>query len=139
MPLLAKNFIYFFGGLNILRLYDSQIKHLTDPKNKQLDEMHAISSVAKAQSSWFTIDTITECREILGGHGYSSYSRLGRLFNDNDIGTTWEGDNNMLLQQTVKYVLKSASRIQGGKMFDHSILSFLKEVLLFSKLGNCTP
>jgi hypothetical protein len=55
MPLLAKNFIYFFGGLNILRLYDGQIKNLTDPKNKLLNQMHAISSVTKAQSSWFTI------------------------------------------------------------------------------------
>jgi len=55
MPLLAKNFIYFFGGLNILRLYDGQIKNLTDPKNKLFNQMHAISSVTKAQSSWFTI------------------------------------------------------------------------------------
>jgi len=59
MPLLAKNFIYFFGGLNILRLYDSQIKNLTDPKNKLLTELHAISSISKAQSSWFTLETIT--------------------------------------------------------------------------------
>lgn len=62
MPLLAKNFVYLFGGINILREYDSQIKNLTDPKNKLLNQMHAISSVSKAQSSWFTIDTITECR-----------------------------------------------------------------------------
>mgnify|MGYP002347070497 CR=1 FL=1 len=62
MPLLAKNYIYFFGGLNILREYDAQIKNLTNPKNKLLNQMHAISSVAKAQSSWFVIDTITECR-----------------------------------------------------------------------------
>ena len=98
--------------------------------------MHAISSVAKAQSSWFVIEAITECREILGGHGYSSYSRLGRLFHDNDINTTWEGDNNMLLQQTVKYVLKSASKIQRGKMFDDSILTFLKNVHFQLILGN---
>jgi hypothetical protein len=42
----------------------------------------------------------------------------------------------MLLQQTTKYVLKTASRIQRGKMFDDSILLFLKEVIfkLFRKL-----
>lgn len=63
---------------------------------------------------------------MLGGHGYSSYSRLGRLFNDVDVNTTWEGDNHMLLQQTTKYILKSASKIQRGKMFEKSILLFLK-------------
>jgi len=36
----------------------------------------------------------------------------------------------MLLQQTTKYVLKTASRIQRGKMFDDSILLFLKEVII---------
>ncbi len=56
MPLLAKNFVYFFGGLNILRLYDSHMKELSHPENKKLlNQMHAISSVAKAQSSWFTL------------------------------------------------------------------------------------
>lgn len=35
----------------------------------------------------------------------------------------------MLLQQTTKYILKTATRIQKGKMFDDSILIFLKDVI----------
>ena len=91
--------------------------------------MHAISGMTKAMSSWFAIHAIAECRQILGGHGYSAYSRLGKLFHDNDVITTWEGDNHMLLQQTTKYILKSVSKIQNNKMFDHSILLFLKETI----------
>ena len=45
-----------------MRLYDIHMKELTDPKNKIVNEMHAISGVAKAKSSWFTIGAITECR-----------------------------------------------------------------------------
>lgn len=59
MPLLAKSYVYFYGGPNIVRLYDSQVKHLTDPNNKMMNQLHAISSVAKAQCSWFTLQAIT--------------------------------------------------------------------------------
>lgn len=51
---------------------------------------------------------------MLGGHGYSAFSGLGRYYHDNDVNSTWEGDNNMLLQQTSKYLLKAIkSREQG--------------------------
>lgn len=71
--------------------------------------MHAISAVLKVRSSSFAGETITECRELLAGHGYSSFSRLGSYYNDNDINATWEGDNNMLLVQTFKFLLKAIS------------------------------
>jgi acyl-CoA oxidase len=47
---------------------------------------------------------------MLGGHGYSSYSALGAMFNDNDINTTFEGDNTILLQQTAKFVFDGARK-----------------------------
>lgn len=53
----------------------------------------------------------------MGGHGYSALSRLGRMYHDQDINLTWEGDNNMLLQQTTKYVLKIARKLSKGKNF----------------------
>ena len=78
-------------------------------------------------SSWFSSKVHTEVRALLGGHGYSTYSGLGRMYNGNDINTTWEGDNNMLLQQTTKYILKTYSKIQTGKSFEGNSLKFLVE------------
>lgn len=52
---------------------------------------------------------------MLGGHGYSALSKLGTLYNDNDINNTWEGDNNVLYQQATKFVLDNAQKIMKGK------------------------
>jgi acyl-CoA oxidase len=58
---------------------------------------------------------------MLGGHGYSSFSRLGRIYTDNDVNLTWEGDNNMLLQQTSKFLLKV---LQSKKICQLTDISF---------------
>ena len=67
------------------------------------------------RSGWFATEAIKECRQMLGGHGYHSYSKLGVLYNDNDINNTWEGDNNVLIQQATKYVLDNAQKLMKGK------------------------
>lgn len=99
-------------------------------KSKLANELHAISAVAKARASWFSVETAGSIRHLLGGHGYSSYSRLGRIYFDQDVNTTWEGDNNMLLQQTTKYVLKEMQKIKE-KPDPSSLLNFANQVLLF--------
>lgn len=66
----------------------------------------------------------------MGGHGYSSYSKIGALYNDNDINLTWEGDNHVLIQQTSKYVLEQAQKaIQKGQTSNNSLLHFLNDVI----------
>lgn len=67
----------------------------------------------------------------MGGHGYSSYSKIGALYNDNDINLTWEGDNHVLIQQTSKYVLEQAQKaIQKGQTSNNPLLHFLNDVII---------
>jgi acyl-CoA oxidase len=49
--------------------------------------------------------TIQECREACGGAGYMSPNRFGTLRSDADPFTTFEGDNNVLLQLVAKSLL----------------------------------
>ena len=77
----------------------------------------------KAMTSWFASECVRECREQMGAHGYSSYSKLGTLYNDNDINLTWEGDNHVLIQQTTKYVMQQAQKImQKGEKTNNRLL-----------------
>jgi len=69
-------------------------------------EVHIISSGMKAVSSWHMSNTLQTCREACGGMGFKSDSRIGVLKADTDTFLTYEGDNNILLQQVAKELLK---------------------------------
>jgi acyl-CoA oxidase len=67
----------------------------------------------------------------LGGHGYSSYSKLGTLYNDHDVNNTWEGDNTVLMQQTTKYILDNAKKAMKKEKIISPLLKFLEQVNYF--------
>nr|VDD17056.1 unnamed protein product [Brassica rapa] len=72
-------------------------------------EIHVISSGLKAVLTWHNMRTLQlsypnfhECRESCGGQGVKTENRVGHLKGDYDGQTTFEGDNNVLMQQVSK-------------------------------------
>ena len=54
-------------------------------------------------------------REVCAGLGYSAYNRLGAYIDDNNVHLTWEGDNNVLLQQAAKYINDTYNKLLKGQ------------------------
>jgi len=70
-------------------------------------EIHSISSGSKPVCTWFNRDALQSCRECLGGHGFSSYSNLMNLKIFNEPSLTYEGENNVLIQQLERYLINA--------------------------------
>jgi hypothetical protein len=49
-------------------------------------------------------------RLCAGGHGYSASSGLSQIIQEADAGSTYEGDNVVLLLQTARYLLKCVQK-----------------------------
>jgi len=51
------------------------------------------------------MEVILTMRELTGGQGYLAYNGYGVL-TDQNVQMTWEGTNDVLIQQTAKYIMK---------------------------------
>ncbi|KAL6570785.1 Acyl-coenzyme A oxidase 3, peroxisomal [Orobanche gracilis] len=94
LPLLAKTF-----AANYLKLlYVERTPQL-------IKSIHVFSSALKAILTWHNMQTLQECREACGGQGLKTENRVGQLKGEFDVQSTFEGDNNVLMQQVSKALL----------------------------------
>ncbi|WCJ30873.1 Acyl-coenzyme A oxidase 3 peroxisomal [Euphorbia peplus] len=95
LPLLAKTYAMGFAGNDLKILYWKRTPETTKT-------LHVVSSALKATLTWHNMRTLQECREACGGQGLKSENRMGQLKAEFDVQTTFEGDNNVLMQQVSK-------------------------------------
>lgn len=70
-----------------------------DDTDDNRQELETLAAGIKAVTTWNAMDVYQESREATGGAGYiASKNRFNTLRNDLDVYTTFEGDNNVLLQ-----------------------------------------
>ncbi|KAJ8638838.1 hypothetical protein MRB53_015532 [Persea americana] len=77
--------------------------------------IHVFSSAFKATFTWHNMRTLQECREACGGQGLKTENRVGHLKGEFDVQSTFEGDNNVLMQQVSKILLAEYMAAQKKK------------------------
>ena len=127
IPLLAQCFASKSANHLIQEMMSKHYRTFADnPEGEELAEFHAILSGFKAVCSWYGVAGCQVCRESCGGHGYSAFSSLGRVRDNQEVNTTWEGDNMVLIQQTSKYITKQIQKTMKGHHMYSETLRFLK-------------
>ncbi|APQ17835.1 acyl-CoA dehydrogenase family protein [Maribacter hydrothermalis] len=129
-PLLASAYVYHITLDKMMRLYCDE----TQPDKRQIETQVA---GLKSIITWYANDTIQECREACGGKGYLLENRIADLKGDVDIFTTFEGDNNVLLQLAAKGVLSDFKAEFNSAGFS-SVLKLLS-TQLSDKLSTINP
>ena len=127
IPKLAQTLAMRCGNKLLFTLYDAvRPKADLDLECDELNELHSILSSVKVVCSAFGVQIAQECREACGGHGFSAYSAISRIRGYQDVHTTWEGDNSVLIQQTAKFILKVLQKSFKGQKIAPPSLRFLK-------------
>ncbi|GAB6025232.1 acyl-Coenzyme A oxidase [Chamberlinius hualienensis] len=106
----SKHFFHQFINFNT-----QVILSRVEDKAETSAEMHAMASAVKPLASWLARDAIQDCREACGGHGYLKISGLGDIRGDHDANMTYEGECNVLLQQTSNYLLQLLKSKRAGE------------------------
>ena len=98
-------------------------------------ELHAMSCLNKAYSTSLSFEIANECRLLCGGHGFLACNQLGNLRNDVDPSQTYEGDNHVLTQQVVSFLMRIYKRTLDTEIQSHTgMLSFCSNLSTYKEM-----
>lgn len=129
-PLVASAYVYHVTLDKMMEIYSDD----TQPDKRKVETQVA---GLKSMITWYANSTIQECREACGGKGYLLENRIADLKGDVDIFTTFEGDNNVLLQLAAKGVLSDFKAEFNSAGFT-AVLKLLSQQLS-DKLATVNP
>ena len=130
MPLLARAYAFHFGQRYSMSRY-------VNSSEEDGQEVEAVAAGMKALCTWFTTETLQQCREACGGNGYLWENRFADLKADSEIFTTFEGDNTVLLLLVAKTRLSSFKKSFGNMGFV-STMRFLTDIAS-TKISELNP
>ncbi|KAL4243883.1 Acyl-coenzyme A oxidase [Abortiporus biennis] len=107
LPILAHAYVFILLGRNLSLAFSEMSNRLASGDTSLLAEMHATTSGLKVLVTATSTHDIETARRALGGHGFSAYAGIGRIYADNLPSVTYEGDNYLLDQQVVRAAVKA--------------------------------
>lgn len=107
-------------------MWNENYKEVFNPNKKEVEEMHALISILKPLITWWMIDSSSAALTVTQHLGLTTEAGLVQRISSSNVQTTWEGDNNVLLQQTARFVMKGIDKILKGEENPYPTLSYLK-------------
>ncbi|KAJ7918317.1 peroxisomal oxidase [Mycena leptocephala] len=107
IPLIARAYVFIELGRALTRGFDSLARGLSSGDTSQLAEMHVMTSGLKVLVSTAGIQDLETARRSMGGHGYSAFAGVGRMYADYVPAATYEGENFVLDGQVLRAALKA--------------------------------
>ncbi|KIJ61734.1 hypothetical protein HYDPIDRAFT_96089 [Hydnomerulius pinastri MD-312] len=107
LPILSRAYVFIELGRQTTKAFSSLKERIGKGEFDYLAEIHASLCGLKVLVSTATVKDLETARRALGGHGYSAFAGIGRLYADYLPAVTYEGDNFVLDGQVVRAALKS--------------------------------
>ncbi|OJA14153.1 hypothetical protein AZE42_09596 [Rhizopogon vesiculosus] len=111
LPILSRAFVLIELGRYTVKALDEMQQRLANRDTSLLPEMHALLCGLKVLVSTHGVSDIETARRSMGGHGYSAFAGLGRLYIDYLPAATFEGDNFVLDGQVVRAATKLCNAV----------------------------
>ncbi|XP_062581681.1 peroxisomal acyl-coenzyme A oxidase 1-like [Saccostrea cucullata] len=113
-PLVATAYAMQITGRFIIG-YHAKVSSEIDAGNlESMNVLHAVLCGLKAFSTWVCTSGIETCRLCCGGHGYSHASGLPKLYTMATPGCTYEGENNVMMLQLARFLIKVYPDVKRG-------------------------
>jgi len=109
LPLLARTYAAQFMHNDLLQRFHQVFAGETDT-DADREDLETLAAASKPLATWLALETVQECREACGGAGFMAENKLTGWHSDLDVYTTFEGDNNVLLQLVGKRLLTDYGR-----------------------------
>ncbi|OCH87691.1 acyl-CoA oxidase [Obba rivulosa] len=111
IPMLSRAYVFILLGRNLSSAFSHMSSRLASGDTSLLAEMHATTSGLKVLVTTAAIQDLETARRSMGGHGFSEFAGVGRMYANYVPSATFEGDNFVLDQQVVRAALKAYHRL----------------------------
>ncbi|KAI9159398.1 hypothetical protein H9P43_008738 [Blastocladiella emersonii ATCC 22665] len=138
-PRVAETYAILFAAMELEGMYQDMLRRLESFDVSTLPAIHANSSALKSYCTGLALDGIEELRRACGGHGFLMSSGLPYLLVNYAPSVTYEGENQLLTQQTARFLLKQLHKHQTQAEPLHPMVGYLDLVVGGGSVkGACT-
>ncbi|XP_026758676.2 probable peroxisomal acyl-coenzyme A oxidase 1 [Galleria mellonella] len=127
---IAASHAYRIIGSKLWDTFHDVQEQLVGGNLDRLPELHALACCLKAVCTSDITAIVENCRRACGGHGYMRSSNLPTLYGMVTAACTYEGENNVLLLQTARFLVKTWQQIDKQELTP--TVSYLKTANVFA-------